>query len=345
MNSGIIDVAGYLPPGVLTNEKLTQGLGKWTPKEIHDKIGIDRRHVANSDQYTSDLAVAASEELLARHPAALREKIDLLIICTQTPDYTLPTTACLVQHRLQLGTGVAAFDVNLGCSGFVYALSVARSMIATGDVKLALICCADTYCKWIGNQDTVTRPIFGDGAAAILVGRLKEEVPGIGRFVFGTDGSGWDKLIVRNSGGHAALNAPEGRGEDRHLYMNGPEIFRFTTVAVKSAIASLLTQLHIGKDAFRWFILHQASGFILKHLIQNCELEAERTPILLQNTGNTVSASIPLVLASLLESQKLQPGDRLVLVGFGVGYSWACCDVVWQPSCDFEVFDENCSLP
>lgn len=338
MNAGIIDVAVYLPPGVLTNETLVQDLGKWTAKEIHDKIGIDQRHVATADQYTSDLAVAAAEALLARYQSTLREKIDLLIICTQTPDYTLPTTACMVQHRLHLGTNVAAFDVNLGCSGFVYALSVARSMIATGDAKLALICCADTYCKWIGEHDATTRPIFGDGAAAILVGALKKDIPGIGRFVFGTDGSGWDKLIVRNSGGHAALNGSAEQNEDRHLYMNGPEIFRFTTVAVKSAINKLLSELQCEKDDFQWVILHQASGFILKQLIQNCGLDAKRTPILLQNTGNIVSASIPLVLTSLMEGQNLRPGDRLMLVGFGVGYSWACCDVVWQPHFNFDVF-------
>jgi len=340
MKTGIIDIEYYLPDKILDNDAVADSIGKWKPSEIRAKIGIAERRVAGSDEYSSDLAVEAAERLLSRWPPQIRHSIDLFIFCTQTPDYVIPTTACIVQRRLNLSSSVAAFDINLGCSGFVYALSVVRSMISSGDASLALICCSDTYCKWIGSKDAVTRPIFGDGSAAILLGRLRPGKEGIGSFIFGTDGSGWDKLIIRGSGGHGALNSPTIKEEDRHLYMNGPEIFRFTTVTVKNVIYSLLKKLDLKKESVQWFVLHQASGFILKHLIQTCGLDIERTPIMMENTGNTISASIPIVLKALMKS-KIQPGDRLVLVGFGAGYSWACCDVTWQHPSEFEVL----SLP
>lgn len=336
MSAGIIDLEVFLPANVLDNATVAASLGKWRPEEIHAKIGISERRTAGQEEYTSDLAIAAAGSLLSRRPE-LRAKVDLLLVCTQTPDYALPTTACIVQDRLKLPRSVGAFDINLGCSGFVYALSVARSMIAAGDASLALVCCADTYCKWIGDGDPATRPIFGDGAAAILVGRLKPGRTGISRFIFGTDGEGWDKLIVRGSGAHASLNAPPATDADRHLHMNGPEIFRFTTVAVKAAIHDLLEKIQLPKEAIDWFVLHQASGFILKHLIQTCKLDPERTPIMIEKSGNTVSASIPLVLKTLLDEGRLAGGAQLVLVGFGVGYSWACCHIIWQPESEFEM--------
>lgn len=339
MSCGILDIETYLPARVLDNAAVAAGVGKWRPEEIQAKIGISERRLAGQDEYTSDLAIAAAERLLARRPS-VRGKIDLLLVCTQTPDYTLPTTACIVQNRLKLPKSVAAFDINLGCSGFVYALSVTRSMLASGDASLALICCADTYCKWIGNHDPATRPIFGDGGAAILVGRTKPGLPGINRFVFGTDGEGWDKLIIRGSGAHASLNSPPLADGDRHLHMNGPEIFRFTTVAVKSALAELLEKIQLSREAINWFVLHQASGFILSHLIKSCQLDPARTPVLLEKSGNTVSASIPLVLKSLMDTRQLRAGDQLVLVGFGVGYSWACCHVTWRDETEFSAGPE-----
>ena len=338
MSVGIVDVEIALPQKIVSNEELAEGLGRWTAEEIYQKVGIRERHVSGPDEFVSDLAIAAGDRLLERWPEDVRRNIDLLIVSTQTPDYMLPTTACLVQHRLGLRLDLSAFDISLGCSGFVYALSVARSMILSGDASVAMVCCADTYCKWIGCGDVATRPIFGDGAAAVLLARLSPGRKGIGTFVFGTDGRGWDKLIIRGSGSHAALNSPPAAEADRHLSMAGPEIFRFATVTVRRAIEELYSRSGLRKEDIDWFVFHQASDFILSHLRDTCGIEEAKMPIVLERTGNTVSASIPLVLRRLLDDSKLRCGQRLVLVGFGVGYSWACCDLTWQSPAAFPGF-------
>jgi 3-oxoacyl-[acyl-carrier-protein] synthase-3 len=336
MSIGIIDVECFLPSGRRSNADVVKTLGRWTADEIFKKIGIVERAVASNSEYASDLAVRAASKLFDRRPN-LRGLVDLLIVCTQTPDYTIPTTACIVHKKLGFSKKVASFDINLGCSGFVYTLSVARSMLLSGDAEFALICCADTYTKHIGLQDAMTLPIFGDGASAVVLGRLKHGKTGIGKFIFGTDGSGWDQLIVPSSGSHSSLNSPHLPEADKNLRMNGPEIFRFTTNAIKLAFLEMEAKFGFSRLQADWVILHQASALILKHIITTCQLDEEKTPIELESTGNIVSSSIPFVLRKLMDSGKVKNNNRLLLLGFGVGYSWAGCHINWNSEDDFEL--------
>jgi 3-oxoacyl-[acyl-carrier-protein] synthase-3 len=213
-----------------------------------------------------------------------------------------------------------------------------------GDANLVLICCADTYTKHIGHQDAMTLPIFGDGGSAILLGRLKPGKIGIGKFVFGTDGNGWNQLIVTSSGCHSSLNSPRLSEADRHLRMNGPEIFRFTTTALKSAFLDMEAKFGFSRLNADWVILHQASALILQHIIATCGLNKERTPIQLENTGNLVSSSIPFVIKKLVDEGRIKRNNCLLLLGFGVGYSWAGCHINWNSRDEFELNLVSCDV-
>jgi 3-oxoacyl-[acyl-carrier-protein] synthase III len=189
MNAAILQVASAVPSSTLDNRALAAGGSGWTAEAIEAKTGIALRHVAGAGEFASDLAVAAAERLLATN-ARDRDEIDYVILCTQTPDYLLPTTACLVQHRLGLRQSCGAIDVNLGCSGYVYGLGLAKGLIETGQAERVLLLTADTYSKLLAPNDFAVRSLFGDGATATLVGLSEDETPALGPFLYGTDGSG-----------------------------------------------------------------------------------------------------------------------------------------------------------
>ena len=194
-------VAIHLPEKVEDNDFLGSQFPKWDMDLIYAKTGIRQRHIAAPGECASDLGVAAAEKLFAEHKID-RNTIDFLLFCTQTPDYPLPTTACLIQDRLGLPTSVGALDFNLGCSGFVYGLSLADGLIRSGTARRVLLITAETYSKYIDPTDRSLRTIFGDGAAATLVEASDE--PSLGSFVFGTDGSGGNMLLVAEGGARPA---------------------------------------------------------------------------------------------------------------------------------------------
>ncbi len=327
----IADLAGYLPEGRLANETLASLYPGWPADKILEKTGIRMRHVAADGQTAADLAYEAARALFARgavHP----EDIDFIILCTQAPDYVLPTSACVLQHRLGIGRGAGALDVNLGCSGFVYCLSLAKGLIETGAARRVLLLTADTYSKYIHPMDKSVRTLFGDGAAATLVVADEGEQACIGPFVFGTDGSGAGNLVVeagafrRPFDAASACEVTDASGNVRsaqHLYMNGPEVLAFSLREVPLAVDKLLRNAGLAKDDIDLFVLHQASRFMLDALRRKLGLDPARMPVCMEDVGNTVSSTIPLALAALREQGAIRPGARLMLVGFGVGYSWA----------------------
>ena len=266
-----------------------------------------------------------------------RSEVDFLIFCTQSPDYFLPTTACLIQTRLGISKQCGAIDVNLGCSGFVYCLSIAKAMIETGQAKNVLLLVGDTYSKYIRDSDRNIRTIFGDGAAATLISGKSSDLDFLGPFIFGTDGSGASNLIVENGAMRCPnQTVPQDSKLDQvktvqgnHLYMNGPQIFDFTLSVVPEMCKSLLWNADLSSDNVNHFVFHQANKFMIEHLRLKVGLDASKVPIEMAGHGNTVSASIPIVLCDMLKSKKIQSGHTLALFGFGVGYSWAGGIVRW----------------
>lgn len=321
-------IAVYLPPKVETNDDLKAQFPGWDVDLIYEKTGIFARHLAEPHECASDLGVAACQQLFDEHNID-RESIDFLLLCTQTPDYPLPTTACLMQERLGLRTTCGALDFNLGCSGYVYGLSLADGLIRAGAAKRVLLVTAETYSKYIHPEDRSLRTIFGDGAAATLIEARPE--PTLSAFQFGTDGSGADTLLVANRGVRPAQDAIKPRHRHRwpsDLYMDGPALINFTVAAVPELVSNILSAAELDRNDIDLFILHQATKKMLLQLQERLALEESRMPIVLRDVGNTVSSTIPIVIHELRKSGRLSVGTRHMLIGFGVGWSWAGC--IWQ---------------
>jgi len=324
-----------LPDRVLTNEDIAAAHPEWSVEKIYEKTGICRRHIAAEGETAADLAFRAAEALLDR-TGCPREEIDLLVLCTQTPDYALPTTACVLQHRLGLPTTCAAFDYNLGCSGFVYGLAIVKSMLEGGQASKALLLTADTYSKWLSPDDKGVLTIFGDGAAATLVELVDapDSEPPLGPFVYGTDGGGFDRLIVPGSGARPireedCARMGEGRPKDR-LFMDGPEIFTFTIRTVPRTVKALLARAACTLKDLDLIVYHQANAYILEYLRNRSKIPVEKFVVELEGKGNTVSSTIPIALRDIEMQGRLKPGMRLALVAFGVGYSWAAGLIRWH---------------
>jgi 3-oxoacyl-[acyl-carrier-protein] synthase-3 len=318
-------IAIHLPERVETNDDLKAEFPNWNVDLIYAKTGIRARHIAAPDECASDLGVAAAEKLFAEHNID-RSSIDYLLFCTQTPDYPLPTTACLVQHRLGLPTSIGALDFNLGCSGFVYGLSLADGLIRAQAARRILLITAETYTKYIAPSDRSLRTIFGDGAAATLIEAA--ETPSLASFAFGTDGSAADTLFVPAGGARTGENVIKPRTKWRwpsKLYMDGPGILNLTMEIIPNLIQQVLAGAQLSEADVDLFLMHQATYKLLDQLRQNMQLDVERVPVGLETVGNTVSSTIPLLMHDLRVSGRLRRGTRSLLAGFGVGFSWAGC--------------------
>lgn len=309
------------------NEKLTK------------KIGINQINVVEEETAT-DLAFMAAEKLF-ESGICEREHIDFIIFCTQSPDYFLPTSACLLQARLELPTKCGAFDYNLGCSGYVYGLSLAKGLIETGQAENILLLTGDTYSKYVNKKDQSVKVLFGDAGSATLISNVNANEDYLGPFVFGTDGTGKENLIVRNGGAREpyteeALSELEDRygnlRSNANLYMNGPEVFNFTLREVPPAFFELLEKTGMAIQDYDRFVFHQANKFMLEHLRLKLKIPEEKFTVCLENYGNTVSSTIPIALKNEMEQGNLDDNNKLLLLGFGVGYSWAGCKMVWKNS-------------
>lgn len=323
-------IAVYLPDRIETNAELQAAYPDWDLELIASKTGILQRHIAAPTETASDLGVAAARKLLDERqidPAS----IDFLLYCTQTPDYPLPTTSCLVQHRLGLGTHCGALDFNLGCSGFVYGLGLANGLIQAGSAKRILLITAETYSRYIDPDDRSLRTIFGDGAAATLIESTDEAC--LFGFRYGTDGRGADTLFVGDGGARAESDRIQPRHRKRwksRLYMDGPSLINFTVDAVPRLVDEILSAENLTDQQVDLYLMHQATRKMLEQLQQRMDLSELRMPIELQDCGNTVSATLPILIHDLRAAGRLRPNSLSMLVGFGVGWSWAGC--LWRES-------------
>jgi 3-oxoacyl-[acyl-carrier-protein] synthase III len=344
LNAAIRAIEYYLPPKTLSNEELVREFPEWNAEKIRTKTGIESRHLAGESEWASDMAVEAGRNLFASGICAAAD-IDFILLCTQSPDYLFPTTACLVQQRLGISTDAGAWDMNLGCSGYVYGLSAAKGLIETGQARNVLLLTSDTYCKFMDPRDFSVRVIFGDAASATLVrGEENASDDGsawIGPFVFGTDGSGAENLIFRRGGARHAASQPQSANgtipsEHVHdptaLFMNGPEIFTFTLRTVPDCVERLLRKAGASLGDVDLFVFHQANEFMLEHLRKKMQIPRDKFVYAMSDCGNTTSSTIPIALRRMSLERPVRRGARIMLVGFGVGYSWAAALMRWYGS-------------
>ena len=309
-----------IPKNYLKIKDLCKKNKSWNFKKIVNKTGIEKIWYTSKSQTALDLAYEACKKILKKNN---KNSIDTLIYVTQSPDYFLPTNACILQNRLKLKKSVSAFDINLGCSGFVYALSVASSLIKSGMSKKTLIVCSDTYTKYIKNNDRTNKPIFSDGASATLVIRSNQKL--VGKFLLGTDGSGYKDLIVENGALKSNLSQ-----KNVKLHMDGSKIFMFTLANIPLNVEKLLKISKIKKYKIKKFFFHQGSKLILESLGEALHLSRQKVFNNLKLLGNTVSSTIPFALKDADKKKKIKSNDLLFLSGFGVGLSWGSCIIKWR---------------
>ena len=325
MGSKIIKVSSYLPELVLSNYDLAKEFNRWEPEKIESKIGIRERHIAAKNETAGDLALKAAQIVLENYE---KDKIDMLIFCTQSPDHFLPATSCIIQKKLSLKTKVAAFDINQGCSGYIYGLSIAKAFINSGIAENILLLVAEIYSKHIHPKDLANRTIFGDGAAATIIESSTKEH--IFKFVLGTDGNGLNNLIVTNGCFRSMYNdkAEEIKNDAgdiytaNNLYMNGPEIFTFTIEAVPQVVKECLIKNNMTLDEIDYVIFHQANIYMIEYLRKKINIPKEKFYANILMTGNTVSATIPIAIEDCLNQGIIKQSFKVLLCGFGVGYSW-----------------------
>lgn len=319
-----------------TNDFLAEQFPGWDSRKIFRKTGIRSRRIADG-QLVSDLAVQAAENLFAESSID-RASIDFLLLCTQSPDYFLPTTACLVQDRLGLRKNCGALDFNLGCSGYVYGLALAKGLLLGGMARTVLLITSETYSKHLHPQDRSVRTIFGDGASATLLAHDPGAPLKIGEFVFGTDGSGARNLIVPAGGMAQPRNeatrqeTTDKQGNVRsldNLFMDGPAIFNFSLDTVPPTVEETLRKNGLSMKDIDLWVFHQANRFMLDSLRDKIGIPEDRFYFNMADKGNTVSSSIPIALRDALDECRIRRCNRVMLVGFGVGYSWAGCVLEW----------------
>jgi 3-oxoacyl-[acyl-carrier-protein] synthase-3 len=321
-------IAYALPESVLTNEELAQEYQTWTAEKIKAKTGIVTRHIVDSNECASDLAFQAATKLFQDNDVK-PEDIDFLLLATESPDYVLPPTACILQHRLNIPTTAGALDFNLGCSAYVYGLALAKGLIASSVARNVLLLTAETYSRYINKGDKSTRTLFGDAATATWVSNNGSDR--IGDFTLGTDGSKFSNLIVP-AGGAKLVSSPETAVESQdadgyirsqnNLFMDGMEVYNFTLERVPPAVKDVLDRNQLAMEDIDYFVFHQANQYIMEFLRKKLNIPSEKFIIELEDVGNTVSNTIPIALRRMQEKNLIMKGQKLLLLGFGVGLSW-----------------------
>lgn len=312
-------IATYLPAAVLTNDDLEREFN--TPADqLFKNTGIRRRYLSAEGEMPSDVAVKAAENLFAEYQPELHE-FDFLIFCSEGFDHKGPSTSCLMQHRLGLGKHIGCIDLPYGCSGYVYGLGIAHGLIEGGIARKILFLTSDNPTKVCHPRDLELRSIFSDIGTASVITRQKAPQ----HFVFGTDGAGYENLIVDHSGTRnpatveylQETNLPFG-----HMKMNSTEIFLFAVRTVPRLVGEVLEKYNYRLEDIDLFVFHQASAFMLEVVRKKCKIPKEKFFVNIENFGNSVSSSIPTALKDAARQGVLQRGMKVMLAGFGIGYSW-----------------------
>ena len=326
MNTYIKAISYVLPAKVLTNEDLVKEFPEWSVDKIANKIGVNKRHVCEDNETAVDLAIKAGEKLFSEYSDIQKSEIDFVILCTQSPDYFLPTSACLIQNKLGLRTNIGALDINLGCSGYVYGLSLAKGLLSGGIAENVLLITSETYSKHMHPKDKGNRTIFGDAASATVISKVG--FAEIGNFSLGTDGRGAENLIVKTG----AIRYPKAINDisfdensnpksSDYLFMDGSEIFNFTMEAVPLLVKDTLLKNNLEQENIDMFVFHQANKYMMNFIRKKIKIEDSKFFYCMENFGNTVSSTIPIALYEARNQGVLN--GNVLLAGYGVGYSWA----------------------
>jgi 3-oxoacyl-[acyl-carrier-protein] synthase III len=327
-NAVIRAIRYHLPERTVTTADLAAEFPSWPVEKIESITGIACRHIADDDECASDLAVQAAQKLFASGICSPQD-IDYILFCTQTPDHFLPTTACLIQERLGIPKTAGALDFNMACSGYIYGLGLAQGLIASGQATSVLLLTGETYSKFLHREDRSVRTLFGDAAAATWL--TASDTQELWPFVYGTDGSGGPNLIVpagamrRPRSAETAIASEDDQGNKRspeNLYLGGPESFNFTMSIVPDTAQRLFAETGFSDADIDLYVFHQANEYMLNHLRKRLKIPAEKFPLYLRECGNTVSSTIPIALYHAATDGRLQPGMRVMMMGFGAGYSW-----------------------
>jgi len=328
-NVGITGLSAAVPRTVINNYEYTTYFPKEDVKEIVDKVGIKERRFADEKTCSSDLCFAAAEKLITEMVVD-RSEIDLLVFVSQTPDYRMPATSVILQHRLGLTKSTIAFDLNLGCSGFIYGLSVIYAMMQNSGLRKAILLDGETRSKVYSPKDRKTAFLFGDGGVAAII--EKDEKFGKSYFSLNSDGS-LEDLIKMNAGGYRNPSSIETLQEkvvdeygnirsEEHGYMNGSEVFNFVIKEIPKDFKAVLEFSGKTKEEIDYFVFHQANDFMNNYLMKKLKLPVNQVPSTIAKYGNTSSVSIPLTIVSELKDP-LKENKLVLLSGFGVGMTWA----------------------
>lgn len=326
MKAYIKAISYYLPEKVITNEDLVEQFPEWSVGKIISKIGISERHIAAADETAGDMAIKAAEKLIEEYSID-KSQIDYVILVTQSPDYYLPTTACVIQDRLGLPTSIGAIDVNLGCSGFIYGLSLAKGLVLGEMAENVLLLTSETYSKHIHPKDKGNRTIFGDAASATLIST--NGFAEIKRFCFGTDGRGANNLIVKTGGFRCQSRLNDlfidefgNPKSSDFLFMDGSEILKYTLDYFPPLVIDTLSKNNLEQKDIDLFVFHQANKFIMELLRKKMKIEEDKYYRFYENVGNTVSSTIPIALKEAINDGTLNDKTNVLLAAPGLGYSW-----------------------
>lgn len=318
-------IAYYTPTHVVSNEELQKILTDIDVDKIAKQVGVDCRSIVDSKQTASDLALEAANRLFIEYNIS-PDNVDFLILCTQSPDYFYPSTACVLQDKLGIPKSAGAFDFDLGCSGFVYGLAIAKGLVHTGIASNVLLLTADTSSTYLHPEDN-NRILFGDAAAAAIISNTG--FAEIGDFVLGTDGSGYENLILRTGAcrnkektGNVRIDDSGQKCYDDYFYMNGNNIFNFTVDLIPGLINDTVTKNDITKDDIDYFVFHQANKYMLNTLRKINKIPKEKYFVDLSDTGNTTSSTIPIGLKKSIANGAIHENMHVMIAGFGVGLSW-----------------------
>ncbi len=325
MKAFVKEITYYLPSDTLTNSDLAELFPVWSAEKIASKIGVSERHIAAEDETSADMAISAAHKLFDENDLS-PEQVDFVLLCTQSPDYFLPTSACIIQHKLGIPTSAGALDFNLGCSGFVYGLGIAKGLILGGIAKNVLLLTSETYSKFIHPLDKSNRTIFGDAAAATLIS--DNGFAEIMDFSLGTDGSGAERLIVHSGGLRKPLPLNDLKFDEQenpvssdHLFMDGTEIFNFSLESVPLLVEDTLKKNGLSQGNIDLFVLHQANKYMLNFIRRKIGIPEDKFYYYMDRVGNTVSSTIPIALHEARKEGKINKGNNVLIAGFGVGYS------------------------
>lgn len=325
----IKDIAYYLPETIIDNQYLHDENRAWDMKQVVERTGVEKRHIAGEGETALDLSLQACEQLFSKHEEAA-ELIDGLIFCTQSGDYIMPPNACILHKLLNLPENVFAFDFNLACSGYIYGLALARGLVFTGQARNILLVTADTYSKYIHRKDRSARVLFGDGAAVTWLSGA-DSGPGVIDILCSTGGKEYDRFIIPAGGCRLPKSRKTARPKKdesgnvrtlENIYMDGLGILAFVNSRVPKQIRQILARNSLTISDIDLFIFHQASKLALDSLAALLKIEPGKEFRNLQEVGNTVSASIPIALKDAMDAGRAVPGDKILISGFGVGLSW-----------------------